>query len=291
MLTEKRATILSYEAQYGTNPNSTYPTQPQNQIATANSNVTLFNAKQNSQQNAYIQAPLYPVQTLAQAFNPEAELVATTLNSTFGSIIPTIGISTDPNYPLRSFNIRSTDVFIAPDAFDILNGLGNSLLDNVKPEDSPSANHIVIGPMSVITPGIVDATLSGGSGSDILIAGAGNELLYAGLGSDTLIGGQGIQALDTLAGGSSTVGDDTLYGGFGSDTFEFSLPATAVVSETIVPLGFHLNSAFGSVPVQRGAVEVSFGNSAATVLGGSSTTPLQLESSTGRCARSRPSTS
>jgi Ca2+-binding RTX toxin-like protein len=57
----------------------------------------------------------------------------------------------------------------------------------------------------------VAASLSGGTGNDLLVAGSGGDRLLGNAGNDRLIGGSGA---DQLYGGN---GDDVIYGGNGSD--------------------------------------------------------------------------
>ena len=70
----------------------------------------------------------------------------------------------------------------------------------------------------------VSATLSGGTGADLLVAGSGGDRLYGNAGADRLLGGNGNDQLyggagaDTIFGGE---GSDYAMGGSGADTFVF----------------------------------------------------------------------
>jgi trimeric autotransporter adhesin len=260
MLEENRAKIISYETTYGANPDSSNydlssPNNKGNGIQVANANVTY--ALSISSPPA-INAPLYPVQTLTQAFDPEAEKVVFALDALYPSVLGPIGIDDDPN-AVATWSVRSTNILVAPDATDIADGFATAAQDQVYAADSPNMNHLILGPDSVSAnqPLIV---LMAGNAQDVLIAGAGNEYLVAGSGSDTLIGGQGLSTM------SGAAGTDTLVGGAGKDTFDFAIPESGALTEII-----------NAVANQQGVVEMSTDGGIATVLGGSATTQLLQE--------------
>jgi GH24 family phage-related lysozyme (muramidase) len=236
----------------GVNPDGSEPVStnlnPPNLIENAIENYGLFGSTGSSPVNQ-------SVQTLAQIFNPDAEEIASTINTWFANIIPNVGILNDSMS--GAFEVRSTDVEIAPDSREIANGFATSSPDQIEASDSPAANHILIGPDSVNRhvpqPSI---SLIGGTGDDLLVAGAGGEVLFCGLGgNDTLIGGQAGFI-------SGNAGNDTLQGGPGTDKFVFYAPSSAGITETILPWANQL-----------GSVEVVSG-SAAVVLTGSTVAPF-----------------
>jgi GH24 family phage-related lysozyme (muramidase) len=261
MLTEHRLTMVPYEATYGTNPNTTgNPTQPQKQISVADQNVTAFNITQNAQGNAYIQAPLNPVATLGQAFLPEAELLLTQLNAQLSNVIGVMGdlFDTTGGAISGTFNVRSTNILMAPDSTEIGEGFASVGQDNVKLTDSFASNNILIGADGVSSVNSSAISLTGGSGSDVLIGGAGSEWLIAGTGPQTLIGGQALGALLV-----TPAGNDTLEGGEGTDTFDFAVTTGSALVETIL-----------AYPGQSGSVEVSNGNTTPIVLGGTASSQI-----------------
>jgi len=236
----------------GVNPDGSEPVStnlnPPNLIENAIENYGLFGSTGSSPVNQ-------SVQTLAQIFNPDAEEIASTINTWFANIIPNVGILNDSMS--GAFEVRSTDIEIAPDGSEIANGFATSSPDQIEASDSPGANHILIGPDSVnrlVPPPSI--SLIGGTGDDLLIAGAGDEILFGGLGgNDTLIGGQA----GFITGNA---GNDTLQGGSGTDKFVFSAPTSAGLTETILPW-----------KDQLGSVEIVNGSSA-VVLAGSAVAPV-----------------
>ena len=75
--------------------------------------------------------------------------------------------------------------------------------------------------------GMVNGTVDGGSGNDILRGGGNDDVLSGGTGSDTLLGGAGE---DVLTGG---IGADSLTGGGAHDEFVF----TKIKDSTVAPAG------------------------------------------------------
>jgi GH24 family phage-related lysozyme (muramidase) len=211
MLDEHRTEIVSYEQAYGTDPDGSNATRAENQIRAANAEVQWF---EGNPENPRLGAPLYPVQTLAQAFNAEADLIIDELNSTYGSILPQIVNGSEGAGGLSEFAVSSTNIFVAPSEADIQDGFASQAqltVDAGAPDPGPygaqeaGANHIVLGT------GAGDF-LEGGLGNDLLVAGSGDETLQAGAGSDTLIGGSG---------------NDVLGGGAGKDVFDCLLSSGA----------------------------------------------------------------
>jgi hypothetical protein len=83
MLTANRTTILKYEQIYGTDPDTSgNPDTATSALAVVNG--YLSNATPS------IEAPVAPVQTLTSAFNSEAELIASSLNTNYGSVLSQI---------------------------------------------------------------------------------------------------------------------------------------------------------------------------------------------------------
>jgi Ca2+-binding RTX toxin-like protein len=109
------------------------------------------------------------------------------------------------------------DVDSAGDEGDIFSRLASGqtlsaeLLASLKVEDDSAL--ITVGGKSVsIEQQIVDLTIYGTAGDDLLNGGAGNDLIGGNAGNDTLYGNAGN---DRIYGG---IGNDYLYGGIGNDT-------------------------------------------------------------------------
>jgi Ca2+-binding RTX toxin-like protein len=264
-LTEHRPSIISFEQQFGADPDGAIPLSgftPKSALGTANADIVGFGGNHFISSMAALPSSLQglqQIQTLAQIFNPAAEEIANVINASFANAVPLIGILNDSLS--GSFDVRSTDILIAPDSSDISNGFAGPTQDQVEALDSPSANHILIGPdTAYCIPSQIGSpttqapiALIGGLGNDLLIAGAGNESLVAGTGNDTLIGGE-----TPFAAGPA--GNDTLEGGAGPDVFVFDAPPGAGITETIRPVN------------QSGSVEILDGSSL-SVLDGSSAIP------------------
>ncbi|WP_423373179.1 beta strand repeat-containing protein [Dyella nitratireducens] len=234
-MTANRTTIFKYEQIYGADPDtSENPDTPTSALAMVNS--YLLNA------NPSIAAPVTPVQTLTAAFNSEAELITSYLNTNYSSVLPQIEIENDSNSAGGSFEVKSTDIFVAPTQNEINNGFASSSLLKVDaaagdPGSNGSSeaanNHILIGTGS-------GDTLIGGSGKDILLAQTGNELLEVGAGADTLIAANGN---DTVQLGVQT--------GSPVDVLDFVFPASSGSTETILANG---SSGLGTLDVNGSAL-------------------------------------
>ena len=259
MLTEHRSTIVDFESSYGVN---TAHSAINNAAADSLALGTYLYRGPLARQGGVPQ-PLqfantsagYTALSLATIFNPEAQQIANMINGLYSGMLPSVGIL---NYSSSgTFQVLSTNILMAPDASDFSNGFSTNASEYIEADDSPTAPHILLGPDTAVT-GVSPPTLKGGSGNDLIIAGAGDEALYAvSGGNDTLIGGQGLGA------NSGPAGNDTLLGGPGNDTFDFALPTSGALTETIFP---YAN--------QQGTLEVSKGNSP-SLLGGSISAPLQ----------------
>jgi GH24 family phage-related lysozyme (muramidase) len=222
MLTVHRGTILGKEAatvfqrnqplQIGVNPDA--PTSTYTVLDEANSNYSLTGGS-----GGAVDAP---AEVLGTEFYNEGVLIATDLDSLYGSVLPQIDVTNPsdflyPNGGSGSFQVSSTDIFIAesagPVGMDVDAGAGDGTIPGGAAE--AAADHIVMG----MTGG---ETLTGGLGNDIIVAGPGNETLNAGVGSDTLIGGSG---------------NDVLNAGQGADVLDLDFtqnPTPAFAVETIV---------------------------------------------------------
>jgi hypothetical protein len=260
MLTEHRGTILSFESQYGINPNS--DGSANSAITNAAGDALAFGTYKYRGPKAMVPPRLQfansaagiQALSLETIFNPEAEHIANMINGLYSGVLPSVGILNDSMS--GTFQVLSTNILMAPDASDFSNGFATAASEYIEADDSPTASHILLGPDTAITT-VSPPTLKGGSGNDLIIAGAGAEALEAGSGgNDTLIGGQGLGSY------SGPAGNDTLDGGPGNDTFDFALPSSGAITETIFPFSN-----------QQGTLEVSQGNSV-TVLGGSESVPL-----------------
>ena len=97
---------------------------------------------------------------------------------------------------------------------EVLLGLGNDVFDG----RFGMVNGTIWGEggNDLLRAGGTDSVLSGGDGSDRVFGGGGDDSLLGNAGKDTLRGGAGS---DLLRGGT---GRDTLTGGIGDDTFRFS---------------------------------------------------------------------
>jgi hypothetical protein len=260
MLAEHRTTIINFEQTYGPNPDGPDPLYTARPGAWVNANADIARMGTYTYDSALATAPsslALPGEqalTLAAAFNPAAAVIASTINSTYGNWIDSVGIA---GVTSGAFSVRSTDIVVAPDAQQYADNFVTNTSNIFEALDSPLANHIFIGPDT--TSSNASDELIGGDGNDLFIAGAGSEVLDGrGSGDDTFIGGE--TAFD-----AGPVLSDTLVGNAGNDTFLLQLPNASDLTE-VIEQG---TSSSGAVDVLTGT-----GSSAGVVtLHGSSLTP------------------
>jgi GH24 family phage-related lysozyme (muramidase) len=208
MLTERRDSILQYEALYGTIPDSTASNVPSRRISAANTDYALTGTDQ--------------VQTLTSALQPAREAFVLWVNTQLpiGEVPLSSGVwnpaaifYNDPNQPQPILDARSLD------------GKGNGMDKNL-----------------VVGSDILDS-LVGGQGNDMLLGGKANDTLYGGTGDDTLYGGEDDDLLNGEAGNDRLVGGTgndsyNFAGAFGSDVVEDSDGAGSVkVNDTVLTGG------------------------------------------------------
>ena len=169
-LTAHRSKIISYENNFGSDPDAVaaIALQPSNQILNANTTYGVTNT-----QNA--------VQTLSAIFAPAVDLIMSNYVRTVSPLLASV----------PDTFAQSTDIFIASGSNPIVDaGKGDGPTQTGLAE--ASANHIIIGTSD-------GQSLIGGLGNDILIAGTGNETLTSGLGDDTIVAGGGTDTVNLRA--------------------------------------------------------------------------------------------
>jgi hypothetical protein len=236
-LTMHRDKILPYELKFGTDPNSPGSMTLSHQLSVAHAKAPSSNL----------------VESLAKSYAPAETAIIADLASTdpFVSTGAMAAFATPTNIYLTSPGSATADARLSW-------GDTTSGAAAVQQAEQVNANHLILGNESGDT--LIGAR---GTGRNILIAGAGNETLMAGSGADTLIGGQGRSNTYGAA------GNDVLMGGAGFDTFDFVVPVSSTVVETIEA---------GSN--QSATLEVNTSAGVVT-LGGSNAAPLKFESSAG----------
>ncbi len=182
MLTQHRATIFGYEAQYGTDPDSTANNNglvPNGQDAAANRIYSLTG-------QAQVQTLAALLGTAAAGYSSAEQLVITSLQAEAPSVLSSLST----NFA------RPTDIFIASATAPTANASNGDSITTAGLLES-GVNHILVGTGS-------GQSLTGGFGNDVLVAEAGNETLVSGIGIDTIVAVGGSDEI-SLRGASATI--------------------------------------------------------------------------------------